>query len=89
MSVYSGSSAADSTLGNKEDRVQCCFCEFDDCLFVSEEQCPLCGHYRCEDCVPYKRVVDWVMGLEEGEMEGGDEMEEGEGEADEDDEVEE
>jgi hypothetical protein len=39
--------------------------------------------------VPYKRVMDWVMGLEEGEMEGGDEMEEGEGEADEDDEVEE
>jgi hypothetical protein len=39
--------------------------------------------------VPYKRVVDWVMGLEEGEREGGDEMEEREGKADEDDDVEE
>jgi hypothetical protein len=34
--------------------------------------------------VPYRRVVDWVMGLEEGEMEEG-EMEEGEDEAGEDD----
>jgi hypothetical protein len=83
MSISSGSSAADSTLGNKEDRIQCCFCEFDDCLFVSEEQCPMCGHFRCEDCVPHKRVVDWVMGLEEGEME------EGEDEAGEDDDREE
>jgi hypothetical protein len=33
--------------------------------------------------VPYRRVVDWVMGLEDGEMEGD------EGEADEDDDLEE
>jgi hypothetical protein len=99
MSISSGSSDDGSYVGNKEDRWQCCNCELFDWVFVSagsEEHCPFCGHYKCEWCVPYRRVTEWIMGLEMGgweeeeavaEDEMGEEAEDEE-EEDEDEEME-